>query len=740
MSVSFDPIASWFVVVAAAVFVTVLTVWAYAQRLRGTSGRWRWFALGLRLAAVLLCVLAALRPSIIIQEKKKQPAALVFLTDLSTSMQITDEAGGKSRWEASSATLEKARPVAKNLGPNLEVRYFGFDSTLHEMPEKTKVEPKGRETALGAAMVETLKRLSGVQIASLVILSDGSNNAGINPLVEASRLHSQQVPVIAVGFGSENAGPASKDISIRNMTAGPNVFVKNKLLIGGSLAVRGFANQPIEVALYVDDQAEPVAKTRVRARDGAETVPITGLSFIPQTPGEKRLTLKVEPKEGELNRGNNEYTTFITAQAGGLNVLFVQGPTSPWEQKFWLKAVEASPDIQGDLRILRKPAQGETGELDDPELAPGKYNVYVLSNLAPELLTRRQQQMLADNVEKHGAGLIMLGGRFSFGSGGWADTPLAKVLPVAIHPGDGQIEPQGGVRFQPNTTGLDSYIFQVGPNREASRRIWNAMPPMTGTNRLGVPKPAAVVLARSGDRSGEPVMVSGEPGRGRVLAFGGETWVWARASDEAIAAHRKFWRQVIFWLSHKEDQGDDKVKLTLDRRRLAVGEKLGILGTARDAKNAPIPGVEFRTEITREKAGAPPVAVDNIRLYIERDEARGAYPAVSEPGIYKATLTAVRDGKDVGKDSAHFLVYQDDRELENPAADLAQLRQIAELTGGKFLPPEGLNKYLQSLNGKIYTESLTQVEHKIWDNWPFFLIFTAILTLEWWLRKRHGWV
>ena len=100
MSVSFDPIGSWFVVAVAALIVTGLTVWAYAQRMRGTTGRWRWFALGLRLAAVLLCVLAALRPSVILQQKKKQPASVIFLIDVSKSMQFNDEAGGKSRWDA----------------------------------------------------------------------------------------------------------------------------------------------------------------------------------------------------------------------------------------------------------------------------------------------------------------------------------------------------------------------------------------------------------------------------------------------------------------------------------------------------------------------------------------------------------------------------------------------------------------------------------------------------------------
>ena len=59
--------------------VVVLTLWAYARKLRGTTGRWRWVALGLRLLALLLCLLAALRPSVILQEKKQQAASLVFL-------------------------------------------------------------------------------------------------------------------------------------------------------------------------------------------------------------------------------------------------------------------------------------------------------------------------------------------------------------------------------------------------------------------------------------------------------------------------------------------------------------------------------------------------------------------------------------------------------------------------------------------------------------------------------------
>ena len=74
-----------------------LTIWAYAKRLRGTSGAWRWFAIGLRMIAILMCVLAALRPSILFQTKVKQPSTVVFLSDASKSMTIRDEVARPDR-------------------------------------------------------------------------------------------------------------------------------------------------------------------------------------------------------------------------------------------------------------------------------------------------------------------------------------------------------------------------------------------------------------------------------------------------------------------------------------------------------------------------------------------------------------------------------------------------------------------------------------------------------------------
>jgi len=793
MSLSFNPVGNWFVVAAFAAVVTGLTLWAYRRRIQGGSGAWRWVALGLRLAAVLLCLVAALRPSVVYEEKRKQAAALLFLIDASSSMRLADEAGGRTRWELARKTLGEGRAAGLALGDGLVLKSYRFDIDIRddlddpsragaaaaspgESAEKAKEKekgpakgkdatkdrdpdkdgPSGRGTALGQALLEAVRREAGVRVAAVVLLSDGANNGGIAPLTAARQLKAKDTPVVAVGFGSENAGSKSKDVAVRNLVAGPTVFVKNQLQVKGSVLARGYAGQSIDLEMYVegaDGKDELVATQRLKVPEGSEDVPISGLKYIPQTPGEKKVTLRVKPKDGELIWSNNQVSSFVTVLAGGLNVLFVQGPHAPWEGRFWLRSVATSPDIQADLRILRKPATRTAGELKDEDFAPNRYNVYVLSDLPANFLTADQTALLARAVER-GAGLIMLGGRSSFGPGGWGSTELARVLPVEMRSGDGQVEPEGGVKFTPNPRALDGFLLQVGADRADTARVWAALPPLSGINHLGALKKSALVMGETPGARPEPIMVGEDVGGGRSLAFGGETWVWARArEDEGRLAHRKFWRQVIFWLAHREDKGDNEVKLKLDARRIDVGQKLDFGVTARDPKGEPIPGLKYETTVEAlsltptEGATAPvdpkaPKFSERITdLFRKGDEARGSFYADrAPPGDYRVSVVATRDGKEVGRDASRFLIYQDDRELENPAADRALLRQIAEASGGESLPPEQLPRFLKSLKGKLATDTYSQTERKVWDNWPFFLLFATLLMLEWFVRKRHGWV
>ena len=92
------------------------------------------------------------------------------------------------------------------------------------------------------------------------MLSDFSSNFGLNPMVAARQMKAKGVPVVTVGLGTENAGAGSRDVMLRDIVAGPTVFVKNNLEVHGNLVARGFANKELEVELYVEDMPVPVAQ------------------------------------------------------------------------------------------------------------------------------------------------------------------------------------------------------------------------------------------------------------------------------------------------------------------------------------------------------------------------------------------------------------------------------------------------------------------------------------------------
>ena len=110
---------------------------------------------------------------------------------------------------------------------------------------------------------------------------------------------------------------------------------------------------------------------------------------------------------------------------------------------------------------------------------------------------------------------MMLGGRTSFGPAAGPSTELADILPVEIHPGDGQLEPEGGIKFVPQRHGLTSYFLQVGATTAETAKLWDMMPPILGTNRFGEPKEGSGDPGQTPGPAAEPLMVAMEgPGAG----------------------------------------------------------------------------------------------------------------------------------------------------------------------------------------------------------------------------------
>src|SRR4029079_19661394 len=107
------------------------------------------------------------------------------------------------------------------------------------------------------------------------------------------------------------------------------------------------------------------------------------------------------------------------------------------DQMFLRRSLDASSDIQVDfIGFTERDHQQRPTNLAE-RFRRRNFDVYVIGDVDASFFTPEDLQALA-SVVKDGAGLIMMGGFHTFGPGGYADTALASVLPVAMDPKERQ--------------------------------------------------------------------------------------------------------------------------------------------------------------------------------------------------------------------------------------------------------------------------------------------------------------
>src|SRR5207244_9007968 len=72
----------------------------------------------------------------------------------------------------------------------------------------------GDSSRLGDAVAATVEEFSGQPLAGIVVLSDGGNNAGEDPVAAAGRAAERRVPVYTVGIGDPTP---PRDLSVASL-------------------------------------------------------------------------------------------------------------------------------------------------------------------------------------------------------------------------------------------------------------------------------------------------------------------------------------------------------------------------------------------------------------------------------------------------------------------------------------------------------------------------------------------
>jgi hypothetical protein len=318
----------------------------------------------------------------------------------------------------------------------------------------------------------------------------------------------------------------------------------------------------------------------------------------------------------------------------------------------------------------------------------------------------------------------------------WAETyaQCVSVAPEAFDPdrirnlinGDWMRVGHPGVHLNP----VDGMEIE-GPPRvnhdEAVDAVNGAVRPSAKVTSVLVPAGAA-----PGD--GAPLLVGREYGEGRVLAFAADsTWRWAMQG--AADQHRRFWRQLVLWLARQDDAEEDSLWVRPAQRRILPGTPLAFDAglTHRDGTTA--------TDVVLEATVEPPTGPKRpVRVTRQGDTFAGIIAECAEPGDWRLVVKARRPGDLAPRErAARFTVFRQDLELANPRANPLLMRQLAEVTTGGVRLPEEISAVFEEIAARPPTfETQEQWSFTPWDTWPMFLLLTACMSMEWFLRKRWG--
>jgi hypothetical protein len=754
LALHFDPVWSW-------AFVAGVTLALLAALLAFPPDRSRLSPTGrltltlLRLGAFLALVACMLRPTFVATQKARQQGTVLVLADASESMTVADGPGGRTRWQEMVDALAAARPAAGKLAAagDFEIAVWQFDREARPVPPigddpfplaAWRDTATADETAIGAAVDDGLRSLVGRQIAGVVVLSDGGQHAyaprDLPPQTAARKLADSGVPLWSITFGQQRGGGQGRDAAVVNLAVAETVYLRNLLEVAGRVRLDGLAGRDVAVVLLAENESgamQEAARTIVRVTGEAVEEPVR-LSWTPTALGERKLTLRVEPQEGEVILANNELSTFVEVIDGGLRVLYLEGALRV-EQRFLRRVLAASPDMQVDFEWIDA-SRRDRWPVDLSRRLTADYDVFLIGDLDASALRPEDQRAMLEKINT-GAGLGLLGGFHAFEAGGWASSALGPAMPfeqdrLARQPLGEPVRPglhvQGSLRMVPDPRFGNVSILRLGTTDEDNRAAWEGMPTLEGASRLGRLLPTTKTLASATD--GTPLLVAREYGEGRVLAYAADsTWRWVMqgAGDQ----HRRFWRQLVLWLARQDDAEQDTLWVRLAQRRISPGTPLPFdTGLTRPDGSAQ-PGVVLEATVVAPDGQRRPVRVGR-----QGETFSGLIADCAEPGDWKLVVKATKPGDATPRErSARFTVFRQDLELANPRANPLLMRQLAEATSGGVRLPEEVPAIFEEIAARPPTfESTEQWSYSPWDTWPMFLLMAACLGSEWFLRKRWG--
>lgn len=576
------------------------------------------------------------------------------------------------------------------------------------------LQPVPGPTDLLGPIEKLLQEENPFPLTGIVLCSDGRQLAGGSAAATARLASQKQVPIQVAALG---AAPEPWDLGILDVVSPP--FAVKGAATNLRVRLKSVLPQPAEVRLDVLSRGQAVAGDSVRL--GATPEQSCGLRLTPAESGRFRYTVRAATQPAEIiPASNNSRDLVMNVRDDKVRVLLLDWKPR-WETRFLLNILQRLDYIdlnsmivvtQDDATLVRGVRKG-TWPKDRATLA--MYDLIVLGDLPPDLLTAEEWAALRESVETGGKTLCLLGGA----TGARLPDPALQdaLWPLALKPAAAPATARAA--GAPADSNDRFCITEAGRFHPITAALGQALPVVNEKDVPGLrPDTRVLALAAPG---GEPVISTRFVGKGQVLLVGDEQ-LWKRLNPTLLTAHAAMYVNLVSWA------------VDGDRLAPAAGIPAPLVDRhelpARDGLHVWLPGA---TEGTVLEAVVDGQTIASQPVHLSRPGAALAFATFARLPA-RDVLFRVKGG---ATSASPVMVREDSPELGYLGRDDAVLNALAEGSGGRSAEYTELRRLLPEFAPKERVEKQERL-WRLWDARWVFALLVLMLTIEWIWRKWVG--
>ena len=606
------------------------------------------------------------------------------------------------------------------------------------------------------------------RLSSIVLLSEGQHNGDEDPVELAEKAASLGIPIYTIGVGDPNPPKnlAISEIYVRNKAYPDEPFEIEAVLQTSRRDETGLPPQ-LKVSLLEQkvnrnsgklEDARSLESRSVNVPESGGRVRVD-FEHVTNQPGKYVYTVAVEELADETELADNQLSsTQLEVVDETVKVLLISGlPNWDYQQvtrllqrdstidlSCWLQSMDETRPQEGNIPIDHLPRTIE-------EL--GQYNMVIMLDPNPAEFDTDWIRLLKDFCKFKAGGVLFMAGP-QFTSEFITLNRLQEVrdiLPVKFGDNEFIDTTQALASANENELGkmmvvnhnLDHPVMSFKADPLESQKVWDVMPGIYWSFPTMSAKPTARVLLERGDQisadGNQPLLVSGRYGAGSVLYLGFEgTWRWRPVGLQAQYFDR-FWIQVVrFLVETRSLQGSRRGFLDREKSEYELGERVTLIARILDDQFQPseLPSVE--AILTSDDGRSETVELKLLPQQQGRYE--GVFTA-KRLGSYEATIKLGESDEKL-IDPIAFRVVTPSAETNSYWLNRKLLSEIAQRSGGEYLPLENLEELAELLPTKVTRAEFNSPPKPLWDasnflRWSVFLLPAVLLSIEWSLRKYY---